>query len=97
MAGATLAITGLTFGGIRFPWLSAQVLAPLIIGIVLLCAFLVYERMVPLEPSIPWEVVNNWTSLSGYVFHGYLLHLDVRKLTLSPTDTSAPSSTALQV
>lgn len=60
-----MAITGLTFGGIRFPWDSAQVLAPLIIGLVTLCVFLLYERYVPVEPSIPWEIVSNRTSLSG--------------------------------
>ena len=44
IAGTTLAIVGLTFGGIRFPWVSAQVLAPLIIGVVIIGLF-----------SPPWE------------------------------------------
>ncbi|KAF7790410.1 hypothetical protein EIP86_001365 [Pleurotus ostreatoroseus] len=73
VAGATLAITGLTFGGIRFPWNSAQVLAPLIIGLSLVATFLWYERKFPKEPSIPWEVVSDTVCLSGYIatfFHG---------------------------
>ena len=65
IAGAALAITGLTFGGIRFPWGSAQVLAPLLIGLALLAFFLFYERKFAKEPSIPWEVVRQRTSFSG--------------------------------
>lgn len=65
IAGTTLAIVGLTFGGAQFPWVSAQVLAPLIIGLALLGAFLLYEAKVPVEPTIPWEVVSNRTSLGG--------------------------------
>ena len=66
IAGATLAITGLTFGGIRFPWDSAQVLAPLIIGLVLMAFFFFYESKFAEYPCIPWEVVGNLSSLSGY-------------------------------
>ena len=65
IAGTTLAIVGLTFGGAQFPWVSAQVLAPLIIGLALIGVFLLYEAKVPVEPTIPWEVVSNRTSLGG--------------------------------
>ena len=65
IAGTTLAIVGLTFGGVRFPWDSAQVLAPLIIGLVLIIVFIVYEAKVPKEPSMPWDIVNNRTSLAS--------------------------------
>ncbi|CAL1715143.1 unnamed protein product [Somion occarium] len=67
IAGTTLAIVGLTFAGIRFPWGSAQVLAPLIIGMFLVGVFLLYEAKVPKEPSIPWEILRNRTSLTGYL------------------------------
>ncbi|THH00042.1 hypothetical protein EW026_g2413 [Hermanssonia centrifuga] len=72
IAGATLAIVGLTFGGIRFPWSSAQVLAPLIIGLALIGLFIWYEAKIPAEPSIPWEVLSNRTSVGGYI--GTLIH-----------------------
>ena len=65
VAGTTLAVTGLTFAGIRFPWDSAQVLAPLVIGLVLILVFILYEKMVPREPTIPWEILNNASVLSG--------------------------------
>ncbi|OBZ72796.1 putative transporter C3H1.06c [Grifola frondosa] len=66
IAGTTLAIIGLTWGGIHYPWDSVHVLAPLIIGLFLICIFFIYERKIPSEPTIPWEVVNNRTSLGGY-------------------------------
>lgn len=67
IAGSTLAIVGLTFGGIRFPWSSTQVLVPLVLGLFLVCAFLLYEAKIPREPTIPWEVLANRTSFGGYV------------------------------
>lgn len=67
ISGTTLAIVGLTFAGIRYPWSSVQVLAPLIIGMLLVCAFILYEAKVPEQPTIPWEVISNSTSFSGCV------------------------------
>ncbi|KAI0080663.1 iron permease [Panus rudis PR-1116 ss-1] len=73
IAGTTLAVVALTFAGGRFAWDSAQVLAPLIIGIALVFLFLWYEAKVPTEPTIPWDILTNRTSLSAYAstfFHG---------------------------
>ena len=60
-----MAIVGLTFGGVRFPWNSGQVLAPLIIGFVLIGALIFYEAKIPREPLIPWEVLTNRTTVAG--------------------------------
>ncbi|KAJ7762782.1 iron permease [Mycena maculata] len=65
IVGSGLAIIGMTWGGIRYPWASAQVLAPLIIGFCLLFLFAVYEAKVPSQPTIPLDVIANRTSLSG--------------------------------
>ncbi|KAJ6551925.1 MFS general substrate transporter [Mycena capillaripes] len=65
IVGTTLAIIGLTWGGIRYPWVSAQVLAPLLTGLSLLVVFAVYEAKVPARPTIPLDVIANRTSLSG--------------------------------
>ncbi|PSS06598.1 hypothetical protein PHLCEN_2v3656 [Hermanssonia centrifuga] len=76
IAGTTLAIVGLTFGGIRFPWVSAQVLAPLIIGVLTIIGFIMYERYIPGEPAVPWAVISNRTSLAGYMTtmaHGIIM------------------------
>ncbi|KAJ7487875.1 major facilitator superfamily domain-containing protein [Mycena latifolia] len=67
IAGTGLAIIGLTWGGIRYPSSSAEVLAPLTISLSLLVVFVVYEAKVPSQPTIPLDVVGNRTSLSGQV------------------------------
>ncbi|KAJ7499373.1 MFS general substrate transporter [Mycena latifolia] len=65
IVGTGLAIIGMTWGGIRYSWASAQVLAPLIIGFSLLGVFAIYEAKVPRRPTIPLDVIGNRTSLSG--------------------------------
>ncbi|KAF8211591.1 iron permease [Mycena galopus ATCC 62051] len=65
VVGTGLAIIGMTWGGIRYPWASAQVLAPLIIGLALLVVFAVYEAKVPTRPTVPSDVVGNRTSLGA--------------------------------
>ncbi|KAJ7485019.1 iron permease [Mycena galericulata] len=75
ISGITLAILGLTWAGSSYPWGSAHVLAPLIIGLVLIIAFMLYELRMPheLEPTVPYDILSNRNSLSGYLstfFHG---------------------------
>ncbi|KAI9056773.1 iron permease [Trametes sanguinea] len=73
IVGTTLALIGLTWGGISFPWNSAHVLAPLVIGAVFMGVFFVFEFLVPKEPTLPLDIMANRTSLSGYIatfFHG---------------------------
>lgn len=53
VAGFALLLVGLQAGGYQFPWRSAEVLAPLIIGILLLITFLWYERFRATNPMIP--------------------------------------------
>jgi hypothetical protein len=43
--GAGLIVLGLTWGGATYPWKSATVLAPLIIGCILFLLFFVYEHL----------------------------------------------------
>ena len=66
IAGTTLAIVGLTWGGTRYPWTDVRVLAPLIIGLVTMGAFVLYEIYVPQYPSIPFKAIANRTSASGF-------------------------------
>ncbi|RDX51312.1 Mfs1.2 [Lentinus brumalis] len=68
LVGSTCSVViGLTWAGIDFPWVSAQVLAPLCIGVSGLIAFLVYEWCFCEYPIVPLSVLSNRTSLSGYV------------------------------
>ncbi|KAI0341063.1 iron permease [Trametopsis cervina] len=81
-AGGALATGGsasftlaLTWGGQTFPWDSVQVLTALVLGTTSLCVFLFVESHFVTEPIIPWSMVNNRTTLSGYLgsaIHGII-------------------------
>ncbi|KZT60039.1 MFS general substrate transporter [Calocera cornea HHB12733] len=73
MGAATLAILALTQGGIDHPWASYQILIPLIIGLVGIGVFLVYEAFFVVgEPMVPLSMLTNRTVLSGYL--GAFMH-----------------------
>ncbi|THU84977.1 MFS general substrate transporter [Dendrothele bispora CBS 962.96] len=64
--GCGLTTIGLAWGGVRFPWSSAQVLVPLILGFTLLLAFGVYETRISKRPLVKLDVFyENRTALSG--------------------------------
>lgn len=66
----------LTWGGVMYEWTSWRTLVPLMIGIVGLIAFGVYERFVPAEPLLPASLFRNRTIILGYLFaiiHGLVL------------------------
>ncbi|KAJ7718383.1 major facilitator superfamily protein [Mycena olivaceomarginata] len=65
IAGTGLANVGLSWAGIRYAWSSVQVLAPLVIGLVLLVIFAIYEAKFAGLPAIPRDIVGNRTSLSA--------------------------------
>ncbi|KAG8914324.1 hypothetical protein FRC00_014484 [Tulasnella sp. 408] len=66
IAGTTLNVIALTWAGVKHPWSSYQVLFPLVLGLVLIAGFFVYEAKLAVEPVVPWELVNNRTSFLGY-------------------------------
>ncbi|KAK5738116.1 hypothetical protein LTR17_006145 [Elasticomyces elasticus] len=51
--GMLLFMMGLQWGGYQYPWSSAHVIAPLIIGVVLLVAFFVWEAKFAKFPMFP--------------------------------------------
>lgn len=55
----------LTWGGINYPWTSARVLVPLILGLVGIVLFFIYEEFVAVEPVVPWKLISNRTSALG--------------------------------
>jgi len=67
MGSSTALAIALTWGGSFFPWSSAKVLVPLIIGIVGLLVFMVYETFVCERPLVPIHILQNRTSFSGYL------------------------------
>jgi len=63
----TSLVIALTWGGSRYPWNSARVLVPLIIGVVgLLLSIFVYEFFIASHPMIPRTLLSNRTTVSGY-------------------------------
>ncbi|KAI0310149.1 major facilitator superfamily domain-containing protein, partial [Amylostereum chailletii] len=69
IVSSTMAIViALTFGGLQFAWKMANVPLPLILGLLGLCAFLVYEILVAAHPIIPVRIiVTDRMTLSGYI------------------------------
>lgn len=53
ISGMILFLAGITWGGYQYPWTSAHVLAPIIIGGVLLIAFVLWEMYGAKYPMVP--------------------------------------------
>ncbi|KAF9062266.1 iron permease [Rhodocollybia butyracea] len=73
MVGTLSVILALTWGGLRFPWLSVQVLVPLILGLITIACFFVIEALWIKAPTVPRFLFSSRTTLSGYLgvfFHG---------------------------
>lgn len=67
--GATAAILcALTYGGSRFPWSSWRIIVPLVLGLVGLVVFMVFEqsKFCP-EPVVPPRLFKNRTSLVVFI------------------------------
>jgi MFS family permease len=56
IAGLILFTAGIQWGGYQYPWSSAHVLAPLLIGIFLFVIFVLYEWKVAKYPMFPREM-----------------------------------------
>ncbi|GBE77394.1 Efflux pump FUS6 [Sparassis crispa] len=64
---STSLMIALTWGGVQYPWSSPRVLVPLVLGIVGLGVFLLYEAMLAKHPIVPFSLMSTRTGLSGYV------------------------------
>ncbi|KAI0341072.1 iron permease [Trametopsis cervina] len=67
IASSSACVIALTWGGVRFAWSSWHVLVPLIVGLVGMVAFFIYEATLAKEPIVPFSLISNRTTLSGYV------------------------------
>ncbi|KAI0087477.1 iron permease [Irpex rosettiformis] len=67
IGSSTSTAIALTWAGITFPWSSASTLVPLIVGLCGLAFFLFYEARFAKHPIVPFTLVANRTSLSGYL------------------------------
>ncbi|KDR66677.1 hypothetical protein GALMADRAFT_232386 [Galerina marginata CBS 339.88] len=67
IASTCACLLALTWGGVKFPWSSPRIIAPLVLGVVGFVAALFYESRWPTRPVIPIVVLSNRTSLLGYI------------------------------
>ncbi|KAH8111198.1 iron permease [Phellopilus nigrolimitatus] len=67
VASTTAVVIALTWGGIKFPWNSAQVLVPLILGLFGLVAFVAYDAKFPDLPLVPFKIMSSTEAVSGYL------------------------------
>lgn len=74
--GCTLMILlGLDFGGVLFPWTSAKVIALLVVGGVMIFAFVYSEARVAKYPLIPMKLFKQRTNIAAFAvafFHGFV-------------------------
>ena len=66
----------ITWGGVSYAWDSWRVLVPLIVGVIGLTAFVIFEDRFAMEPLIRLDIFKNRTSAVTYfqtVIHGMIL------------------------
>lgn len=74
--GFTLMILlGLDFGGVLFPWNSSKIIALLVVGGVLVFAFIYSEARIAKHPLIPMSLFRKRTNVATLLlvfFHGFV-------------------------
>ncbi|KAF8482465.1 major facilitator superfamily domain-containing protein [Russula ochroleuca] len=63
----TSVVIGLTWGGVQYPWSSGRVLLPLVVGLIGLVVFIIYEIYFCKPPVVPIVLRMDWTGASGYL------------------------------
>ncbi|KAK9369473.1 major facilitator superfamily domain-containing protein [Lipomyces kononenkoae] len=72
IGSVTSLLLGVSFGGTMFPWRSASVVLPLVIGGCGIIVFCIYEWFVPKEPMVPMRIFSDRTAIVNYI--GTLMH-----------------------
>ncbi|KAJ5118969.1 hypothetical protein N7476_011323 [Penicillium atrosanguineum] len=76
LVGCTAFVMPLSWAGALYAWGSWRTLLPLIIGVILLIVFVIYERK-PEWPVIPYRLFNSATTISTFLggfLHGLILY-----------------------
>jgi len=72
-------LLGLDFGGVLFPWDSAKVIGLLVVGSLMIFAFIYSEARVAKYPLIPMPLFRRRTNVAAFAvvfFHGFVRCLD---------------------
>ncbi|KIY71566.1 iron permease [Cylindrobasidium torrendii FP15055 ss-10] len=75
-ASTSSTLIALTWGGVRYAWMSYNVLVPLIVGVIGLLFAFWYEYKWASQPTIPMSILLNGHSFNGYLgtfVHGIVL------------------------
>jgi formate hydrogenlyase subunit 3/multisubunit Na+/H+ antiporter MnhD subunit len=78
-------LLGLDFGGVLFPWDSAKVIALLVVGSVMIFAFIYSEKRLAKYPLIPMVLFKRRTNVAAFAlvfFHGFVSRLEPFKESL---------------
>ncbi|CAH0056890.1 unnamed protein product [Clonostachys solani] len=60
-------LVSISWGGILYSWSSWQSIVPMVLGLVGLLAFIVYEAYVPSEPLVRLQIFHNRTAMVSYL------------------------------
>jgi hypothetical protein len=77
LAFTLMILLGLDFGGSIFPWDSAKVIALLVVGGLMVFAFIYSEARVARFPLIPMDLFKNKSNVAALLvtfFHGFVSH-----------------------
>lgn len=95
IAGTVTLVLGLNWGGRTYPWSSPQVIACIVVGLAILCAFVLIEKYYAKEPIIPGRLFTRNATLAsvnafmycvpffGTIYYWPLYHQTTRDQTAS--------------
>lgn len=68
IAGIVLTNIALSWAGVEHSWGDPHVVVTLVLGLVLIVAFVLYETFLPpAKPVMPWSIINNRTSAGAFI------------------------------
>lgn len=70
-----MVLLALDFGGVLFPWDSAKIIALLVVGGLMIFAFIYSEKRLAKYPLIPMSLFKRRTNIAAFslvFFHGFV-------------------------
>ncbi|KAK0721243.1 major facilitator superfamily domain-containing protein [Apiosordaria backusii] len=76
IGGLTSFLVGMSWGGVQFEWSSAQVIAPMVVGVISVIMCVVWESYGAREPFLRPQLFHSGSALAAYacaLFQGFIL------------------------